>query len=224
MQVSKKIFISYSTYDKEKVRKIKKDIQASGHEVWIYPEAIDVGEDILVMEREGIRKSDFVLIMVSKKSLSSEAVKKEIDFSKTEERKTGKRKLILVNIEKDLPINNDSIQRCDLSSAELYAVEFNRLIRKIETHKNFELTYSIKDDSDADNWFEVRVWVEGKNLNKIKRVDYYVHRKIAEDSNTESIKKKLGIVFYTPHNEHVYATVYLRDGTVEELSKEVWTT
>lgn len=221
----KTIFISYSVLDKEKVSQIRRDIYACGHQVWIYPEAIDPGKDILKTEAEGIAESDVVLIMLSKNSEGSTAVKKEINLAKAMERKTGRKKMYLVKIDDLVDPRDTTIQMCDLSHTEEYTAEFHRLLRKIETHKNYELKYRRREDEDDENWDEVNVWLTGPNMQQVKNVDYYIHKLLAcnEYTKTKTLKggKDFCLTFYTPHGEVVYAIVYFKGGGTEELRIDV---
>lgn len=217
----KNIFISYSVEDQKIVRKIKRDLQACGYNIWIYPAAIDPGDDIIVEETEGIEKSDAILIMLSNNSDSSEPVKKEISLAEETEAKTGKKKLYFVNIDPAFPLDRDTRQKADLSNKNRYAAEFHRLLRKIETHCDFELKYKKDEDDEVANWFRITLWIEGKATGMLKDVDYYIHPKIARDGHTKTYRrrkdKKFCLVFYSPHNEQVFAEVILLDGTTQQL-------
>lgn len=224
----KNIFISYSSNDKEIVRRIKRDIQACGHNIWIYPAAIDPGEDIIKEESEGIIKSDVVLVMLSNNANSSEAVKKEIRMAEETEARTGRKKLYFVNIDPAFPLDTDSKQKADLSNKKNYAAEFHRLLRKIETHCDFEIKYKIDEDDETPNWFRFTLWTEGKAIDKVKCVEYYIHPKIAVDIYTKTYRrrqdKEFCLVFYSPHNENVYAEVTLLDGSTQEIRAYIETT
>ena len=222
----KTIFISYSVKDKAKVRKIQRDLVALDHIVWIYPESTTLGQDIVVEEKEGILKADAVLIMQSKQSNSSTAVQEEIRFAKTLEKQTGKKKTFLVNIDPELDLRQATIQICDLSNRETYTREFCRLVRVIENYKTFQLKHGRpKKDPEADNWYEINLWVEGSRPNLISGVDYYLHEQIACNKYTEVINnirgKPFHLTFYTPHNEHVFAVINMSDGSVETLETQV---
>jgi len=216
----KLIFISYSVKDKTKVAKIKKDIESIGHTVWIYPQSISPGDFIPDSEKSGIEQADYVLIMMSKKSSRSRAVQEEIAMAKSEEQKTGKKKLFMVKIDSNMTLKyTDAIQITDLSNRATYTREFYRLFNKIESHRNYSLESSvISQDSE---WFYLNLELKGANLDFVKSVDYHLHPLIMKDDYTVNYgkkrKKKFSIKFYTDDNEIAYAIVVLRDGTTEEL-------
>ena len=225
MHTQKKIFISYSVKDNEKVAKIKRDITAMNHVVWIYPMAIDPGVDIILKEEEGIANSVVVLIMNSRNSQASIAVEHEIHLASEQEARSGRKKLYIVNIDPNLNVRESTIQTCDLSNPDTYTREFCKLMRQIESHRNFTLRHTRKPDKDAQDWFEVSVWLEGANPKMIREVDYHLHQKIAANEHTDvSGYKKIKpfhLVFYTTSPEKVFAVVYLKDGSQEVLEIDV---
>jgi hypothetical protein len=145
--MSKKIFISFSTKDSSKVRKIKKDIESAGHRVWLYPDAVDIGDNIIKSETEGINKCDYMLLMHSRYSARSQPVSKEIKLAEKIESSTGRKKLFIVKIDgHDPKLENGPIQYCDLSNQGQYAKELYRLLSKIKTHRDFQFTSSVFHD------------------------------------------------------------------------------
>src|SRR5690349_14580561 len=129
--MSKKIFISYSTRDIGKVRRLKKDIESAGHRVWFYPDAVDIGDNIIKSEEDGIRSCDFMLLIHSKNSMESLPVSTEIKLAAKIESETGRKKLFVVTIDSQKPkLKQGPIQYCDLSHDEQYAKELYRLLSK----------------------------------------------------------------------------------------------
>ena len=222
--MDKQIFISYSVSDKEKVRLIKKDIESVGHRVWIYPEAIEPSDNIVVSEKKGIEESDFVILMLSSKAKNATAVKKEIQLTRREEKIKGKKKLLIVKIDSKIPLRNkEAIQICDLSNKNNYAKELHKLLSKIKEHRNFSFAEKVikRYKKEYAHWFRVKLKLKGANLKFVKEVDYHLHPDIAQDKNTtdssRNPEKKFSISFDTPDNELVFAVVRLKDGTTEEI-------
>jgi hypothetical protein len=220
----KKIFISYAVEDKAIVTRIKHDVQAVGHIVWLYPAAINPGEKIIEEEKKGISDSDIVLIMESERSLNSEAVKKEFAYAKKLEKETGLKKLYFVRIDPKIPITKTTIQRIDLSGKDNYVSEFYRLMRKIDDHKDFVIKYVSKRYQDS-NWYTITVWMEGDGLSQVQEVDYHLHNAIAKDRDTIT-KGRIGdrnfyLRFNTTTDEYVCAIIYLQNKTQQVVVEQI---
>lgn len=72
-----KIFLSHSSKDKGFVRKLATSLNKLGHIVWLDEWEIRVGDSIVSKIESGIEQADFVVVILSKKSTSSEWVQKE---------------------------------------------------------------------------------------------------------------------------------------------------
>jgi hypothetical protein len=72
-------FISHSSKDKPFVRQLAADLVASGVQVWLDEQRIRVGDSIPERVAQGVAESDFFLVVVSKASIQSEWVKKELN-------------------------------------------------------------------------------------------------------------------------------------------------
>jgi len=73
-----RIFISYSRKNKQFVERLHSDLVNEGHYVWIDTIEIKAGEDIHTRIAEGVAEADFVIVVLSKNSLNSEYVKREL--------------------------------------------------------------------------------------------------------------------------------------------------
>jgi hypothetical protein len=71
-------FISHSSKDKPFVRQLAADLVASGVKVWLDEQRIRVGDSIPEKIAHGVAESDFFLLVVSKESVESAWVKKEL--------------------------------------------------------------------------------------------------------------------------------------------------
>jgi hypothetical protein len=106
-------FISHSTKDKPFVRRLASDLVASGVKVWIDEQNILVGDSIPEKIAQGLAESDFFLIVVSKNSVNSEWVKKELNSAIVHE--IERRKVTI------LPIKLDDAEMPDTIKDKLYA-------------------------------------------------------------------------------------------------------
>ena len=75
--MSKKIFISHSSKDKVFVRKLASDLKNIGHNVWLDEWEIKIGECIISKIEDGIKSSDYVIIVLSENSVKSGWVERE---------------------------------------------------------------------------------------------------------------------------------------------------
>lgn len=106
-------FISHSSKDKPFVRKLAADLVASGVKVWIDEQNILVGDSIPEKIAQGLAESDFFLIVISKNSVSSAWVKKELNGAIVHE--IERRKVTI------LPIKLDDAAMPDTINDKLYA-------------------------------------------------------------------------------------------------------
>ena len=230
---AKSIFISYSTKDIDKVRVIKRDIESANHRVWLYPDAVDIGDNILDSEEEGIKRCDYMLLMHSKNSLKSQPVSNEIRLASKIEAVTGRKKLFVIKLDDLEPkLEKGPIQYCDLSSQGMYSKELYRLLSKIESHRDFHFGWNIFYDKvehyDGKRWFGVKLFVDGseKLLKHIRDVDYHFHPDVRFDEDTDYDKSmksrsKFSISYYSPDREIVFAVVNLMDGSRQISSIEI---
>lgn len=72
-------FLSHSSADKPFIRQLATDLSAAGIGVWLDEQRIKVGESIPEKISQGLAESDFFLLAVSKSSVESEWVKKELN-------------------------------------------------------------------------------------------------------------------------------------------------
>lgn len=72
-------FISHSSKDKPFVRQLAADLVASGVQVWIDEQRIRVGDPIPERVAQGVADSDFFLVVISKASVASPWVQKELN-------------------------------------------------------------------------------------------------------------------------------------------------
>lgn len=76
---SRVAFLSHSSVDKPFVRQLAADLTAAGISVWLDEQRIKVGESIPDKISQGLAESDYFLLAVSRASVESEWVKKELN-------------------------------------------------------------------------------------------------------------------------------------------------
>jgi len=92
-------FISHSTKDKPFVRKLAADLVSNGVKVWLDEQRILVGDSIPEKIAQGLAESDFFLVVVSKNSVESAWVSKELNTALVQE--IERRKVTVLPIKLD---------------------------------------------------------------------------------------------------------------------------
>ena len=88
------VFISHNSKDKPVARQIAKVLIHHGIKPWIDEAEINVGDSLTEKIRDGLDNVDYVLALISKNSVDSEWVKREIDVASNKEIK-GKKIVVL---------------------------------------------------------------------------------------------------------------------------------
>ena len=86
-----KVFISYSSKDASEARRLARELTRHNVKTWIDEYEILPGDSIKKKISDGIRQSDFLIVIVSKNSLSSDWVRFEIEqaFAKNRAASSG---------------------------------------------------------------------------------------------------------------------------------------
>jgi len=92
-------FISYSSKDKQFVEKLHADLQSKKVSCWYAPEDLKLGEKIRIGIDNSIRRYDRLLLVLSKHSVESDWVEKEVETAMEFERKKGRLILIPIRID-----------------------------------------------------------------------------------------------------------------------------
>ena len=98
------LFISYSHRDRPFVEKLSADLEKKGVKCWKDEKEIKVGDSIAGKIRDGIDSSQYLCVVISKHSINSEWVKREVDIATSLEiHRKEKRVLPLLLDESHLP-------------------------------------------------------------------------------------------------------------------------
>lgn len=129
---AKKIFISYSSKDKEFARWLAVDLANSGHKPWLDEWDIRVGESIPKKINEGIRESDFVIVIFTENSVCSNWVETEWQAKYWDEIQAGKVKVIPVLLRDcKIPVLLKMKKYADFRAS--YSDGFENLIHAVNT-------------------------------------------------------------------------------------------
>ena len=93
------VFISHSCQDKHFARRLARDLQSSGAKVWIDEAELNIGDSLIEKIRRGIDSMDFLAVLLSRASVASEWVKKEVDIAMNQEIKNRRVKVLPILVE-----------------------------------------------------------------------------------------------------------------------------
>lgn len=138
-----KIFISYSTKDKQIVRGLEKYISKEMVDTWIDHQAISGGSDLNRVIKQGIDRADIYFLFISQHSLNSDWVEKEIKWAMKKEEQLKYEFIVPVLLEQEawngwkqkklktrsfIPYNGDS----NIMAHEIKNTIVNKTIKKYE--------------------------------------------------------------------------------------------
>jgi hypothetical protein len=127
-----KVFLSHSSTDKTFVRKLAADLRASRHTVWIDEAEINVGDSLIGKIRDGIDSVDYVAAVLSKTSIQSEWVKKELEIASNREIKEKRVIVLPILVDKvDLPGFLEGKLYADFTDLEKYDEKLELLRRSL---------------------------------------------------------------------------------------------
>ncbi|PRY22737.1 TIR domain-containing protein [Spirosoma oryzae] len=127
-----KIFLSHTSVDKPFVRKLAADLRNYGHTVWIDEAEINIGDSLIGKIREGLDVVDYVAAVLSKASIQSEWVKKELEIASNKEIKQ-KRVIVLPLVieEVEMPGFLEGKLYGDFTSEDKYEPTLHLLLRSL---------------------------------------------------------------------------------------------
>lgn len=126
------IFLSHSHPDKPFARKLANDLRGAGHTVWIDEAEIQIGDSLINKIRDGIDKVDYVAALLSRVSIKSNWVKKELDIASN--REINENRVIVLPLlldDVELPGFLKGKLYGDFRKADLYDKTLERLLEAI---------------------------------------------------------------------------------------------
>jgi len=131
----KSIFLCHSSEDKPIVRPIAQELTIRGSQVWLDEAEILVGDSILEKIQDGIERSDYLGIVLSKKSVESVWVKKEVEAGLILEIEAREAKVIPILIEEcRIPLFLKSKKYADMTSPELYDNAIEDIAKRLKAN------------------------------------------------------------------------------------------
>jgi len=95
-----KVFISHSHQDKKYSEQISRALESAGHEIWIDTLKLKPGDNFISKINEAIKESDAFIVIISKNSINSESVSREISAIALSEISKKRTKIIPVLIDR----------------------------------------------------------------------------------------------------------------------------
>jgi len=130
-----KVFLSHSTSDKGFVRRLAASLTAYGIDSWIDEAEIHYGESLISRISESIKKIDLVLAVISRNSIDSSWVRKELEWALTREIKSRRIVVIPILVDRvDIPFFLVDKLYADFTDAERYPANAKRLADSILYH------------------------------------------------------------------------------------------
>lgn len=198
------IFISHSSLDKSFVRKLAADLRVYGHNVWVDEGEINIGDSLIKKIREGIDSVDYVIAVLSKSSINSEWVLKEIEIASIREINEKRVIVLPILIEKvTLPGFLEGKKYCNFSKQDSYENNLNDLLNSfkdnnpIKKHDKNELEKVIAELERAKDQIM-------KKENFIQKISEYNFKKKSERLKKAIIKENKSNPEFAPIN-NVYA-------------------
>lgn len=132
------VFISHSSKDAEFARKLADGLKDAGIETWLDDYELHIAEDIYEYIGNAIVKAGHFAVVLSKDSLASDWVKKEMHaaLALEAEKKTVVVPILIDDVE--IPVFLKARLYADFRAATDFAESFGKLLRSI--HKKFETT------------------------------------------------------------------------------------
>jgi len=128
------IFLSHNSRDKDFVRKLAYRFVQAGVKVWIDEAELDIGDSIIERVSEGIYESDFVVAVISKHSVRSKWVQKELSLAMTSEVSEQRIRVLPVVIDNsraEMPFMLRDKVFADFSQPNSFDAQFGLLLRAI---------------------------------------------------------------------------------------------
>jgi hypothetical protein len=126
------VFISHNWNDKPIARKLATDLSAKGIGVWVDEAEIKLGDSLITKIRDGIDKVDYVFVLLSKHSIDSEWVKKEVEIAMNQEIEGKKVKVVPILLhDVDLPGFLKGKLYGDLRSMDRYDALLSQIMDRV---------------------------------------------------------------------------------------------
>jgi hypothetical protein len=112
------VFLSYARSDAQTVERVAQDLRAHGIDVWMDRQDLVAGEEWLPQIEQAITRSDYLLVFISRASLTSRWVQKEYESAFRSQARSGGTRLIPILLERvELPPFLAAVQYVDFTDS-----------------------------------------------------------------------------------------------------------
>lgn len=145
-----KVFLSYAHDDAEFARKLAADLRVRGINVWIDVSDLKPGLRIEDSIGNALRDSDALLVILSRSSLQSQWVRREIEIGLSKSKGLPLVVPIVIDIEarRNLPPSIATYQFLDLSEKEDYNLGLDHLVTRLSLPEGREAEADTKEGGD----------------------------------------------------------------------------
>ena len=128
------IFLSHTSADKPFLRQLKLDLEAHGvKKVWLDEAEIRIGDSLTKKIEEGLKKTRYIGVVLSPRSIKSSRVERELEIAINREMSTAEIVVLPLLYEKcDLPAFLVGKMYADLSSPTEYDESLRKLLRRLK--------------------------------------------------------------------------------------------
>ena len=144
-------FISYSSLDQAFAERLHADLQAKGVRCWFAPEDMKIGDKIRPVIDQAIRVHEKLLLVLSKNSIGSDWVEKEVETAFDKENESGKIALFPIRLDEAV-MESDEAWAADIrrtrhigdfrkwKNHDQYQKAFDRLLRDLQAENPAQMT------------------------------------------------------------------------------------
>lgn len=170
-----RVFISHSSKDKDFVRKLTSDLKAHNLAVWFDEQELGVGDSIVQGVSEGLKNTDYFILVISQNSLQSKWVQQEFNSAMMSEL-SGKGVVVL-------PIRIDDASVPPLLTDRIYADFRTNYDKGLEALLRVFKQESV---SVSDALVETRLPPCGEVLKQLTKAD--LRRRLDKKLNIDEVK------------------------------------
>ena len=127
------VFLSYSFKDKQFAKKIADDLKANGIRVWYDEYDLKLGDNLLEKINEGLSKSAYFGVILSKSYLESKWANKELEFMLKKEAKQKMNKILPILID-DVEMPNFLQNKVYADFTKDYTSGLNFILKKLKAN------------------------------------------------------------------------------------------
>lgn len=162
-----KVFVSYSSHNVELARKLTDELMRNGIDVWFDEWEILAGQSIVDTVYQGIRESDFLVLIMTKQSVESRWVRAELNQARKREIELGGTIVLPLMFEKC------EVPECLRDKKYLEFLDFKQgfslLLRDIKAHKGVQVTEGL------EHYFEIawRDFLSNHSNSLLQRIEQF---------------------------------------------------